>query len=100
MRILALLLTTSALLAQPRLTRFADIQGILKSCHNCHAQGRPPGSWPASYSGVTAGIFRAGSFRPLVLPGDAAQSALIAAMEGRTRPHQPKSGEEVRIVRE
>jgi hypothetical protein len=100
MRLLALLLTASTMSAQPRLTRFRDIQAVVKPCRNCHDQGQFRGSWPATYHGLMEGVFRNGEFRPLVIRGNSAGSPLIAALEGRSRPHQPRSRDEIRLVRE
>ncbi len=92
MRLLALILSVSALSAQPH--------AILKPCRNCHDQGQARGSWPASYHGLMEGVFRNGQFRPLIVPGNAAQSAMVAALEGRSRPHQRRSQDDIRLVRE
>src|SRR3954468_18839042 len=100
MRLLALILTASALSAQPRLTRFRDIQAVLKPCRNCHEQGQSRGAWPAAYPGLMEGLFRDGGFRPLVIRGNSAESPLMAALEGRSRPHQRRSQDDIRVVRE
>src|SRR6187402_1007328 len=100
MRLLALILSVSALSAQPSLTRFRDIQAVMKPCRSCHEQGQSRGSWPAAYHGIMEGVFRNGGFRPLVIPGNSAESPVIAALEGRSRPHQRRPQDDIRLVRD
>ena len=100
MRLLLGMLCCFAVSAQPRLMKFRDIAPILKPCQSCHGVGQARGAWPSTYHGVMEGAFRNGEFRRMVIPGDSAQSPLVAALEGRSRPHQAKSGDEIRAVRE
>jgi hypothetical protein len=64
-----------------------DIAPLLhRFCVGCHAGASPHGGlWLDSY----AGLMRGGDTGPVVIPGDAAGSLLVAKVERRHRPAMP-----------
>ncbi len=68
----------------------ADIQPIFTgSCVKCHSgDNAPRGLQLNSYAGVIAG----GTYRPVIVPGNAAESELVKRIKGEAIPRMPFDG--------